>query len=84
VRVLVLTADVDEVVLGGGLTALAPRLTADVAGALDDSAASSPFLRSLRLAERVRVLPSGSPAAAVGAALVGAADGTPAGEVLVG
>jgi predicted NBD/HSP70 family sugar kinase len=73
VRILVLTADVDEVVVGGGLTALAPRLTADVAAALEDSAAASPFLRSLRLGERVSLLPSGSPAAALGAALIGTA-----------
>jgi predicted NBD/HSP70 family sugar kinase len=72
VRVLVLTTDADAVVIGGGLTALAPRLTADVAAALDDSAAASPFLRSLRLTERVELLPAGSPAAAVGAALIGA------------
>ncbi|MFG6502878.1 ROK family protein [Microbacterium sp. P05] len=73
VRVLVLTADVDTVVVGGGLTALAPRLTADVADTLGESAALSPFLRSLRLEERVTLLPPGSPAAAVGAALIGAA-----------
>jgi predicted NBD/HSP70 family sugar kinase len=73
VRVLVLTADVDTVVLGGGLTALAPRLTADVAATLEASAAASPFLRSLRLPERVQLLPAGSPAAALGAALIGAA-----------
>lgn len=73
VRVLVLTADVDAVVVGGGLTALAPRLTADVAEALETSAAASPFLRSLRLTERVTLLPAASPAAALGAALLGAA-----------
>lgn len=73
VRVLVLTADVDVVVLGGGLTALGDRLTSDVAAELDASAAASPFLRSLRLVDRVELLPPGSPAAALGAALVGAA-----------
>lgn len=73
VRVLVLTTDADVVVVGGGLTALAPRLTADVDAALAASAAASPFLRSLGLAERVELLPAGSPAAALGAALVGAA-----------
>ena len=72
VRVLVLTNDVDVVVLGGGVTALGPRLMADVAAELAASAAASPFMRSLRLGERVELLPVGSPAAALGAALVGA------------
>lgn len=73
VRVLVLTADVDAVVLGGGITALGPRLMADVTAELAASAEASPFMRSLRLEERVELLPAGSPAAALGAALVGAA-----------
>lgn len=73
VRVLVLTADVDTVVLGGGITALADRLMADVAAELAASAAASPFMRSLRLDGRVELLPVGSPAAALGAALIGAA-----------
>ena len=73
VRVLVLTADVDAVVLGGGLTALGERLASDVRRELRDGAAASPFMRSLRLEERFELLPAGSPAAAFGAALVGAA-----------
>lgn len=73
VRVLVLTADVDIVVLGGGVTALGDRLMTDVAAELTASAEASPFMRSLRLPERVELLPPGSPAAALGAALVGAA-----------
>jgi predicted NBD/HSP70 family sugar kinase len=72
VRVLVLAADVDVVVLGGGLTALGDRLIGDVRRELGASAAASPFLRSLRLEDRVELLPAGSPAAALGAALVGA------------
>ena len=72
VRVLVLTADVDVVVLGGGLTALGDRLIGDVRRELEASAASSAFLRSLRLDERVELLAPESPAAALGAALVGA------------
>lgn len=72
VRVLVLTADVDVVVLGGGLTALGARLREDVSGELAASAEASPFMRSLRLDERVELLPAGSPAAALGAALIGA------------
>lgn len=76
VRVLVLTADVDTVVLGGGVTALGGRLMADVAAELAASADASPFMKSLRLQERVELLPAGSPAAALGAALVGAARDT--------
>lgn len=72
VRVLVLTADVDVVILGGGVTALGPRLMTDVSAELAASAAASPFMRSLRLEQRVELLPAGSPAAALGAALVGA------------
>jgi glucokinase len=73
VRVLVLTADVDAVVLGGGITGLGPRLMADVTAELAASAETSPFMRSLRLEDRVELLPAGSPAAALGAALVGSA-----------
>lgn len=72
VRVLVLTADVDTVVLGGGVSALGIRLLDDVRAQLAASAEASPFMRSLRLAERVELLPAGSPAAALGAALIGA------------
>ncbi len=73
IRVLLLTADVDSVILGGGVTGLGARMLDDVVSELESSAAASPFLRSLRLAERVDLLPAGSPAAAFGAALVGAA-----------
>lgn len=72
VRVLVLTADVDIVMIGGGVAGLGERLLRDVRAALEVSAAASPFLRSLGLAGRVELLPAGSPAAALGAALVGA------------
>lgn len=75
IRVLVLTADVDIVVLGGGVTALGDRLMAHVAAELSASAEASPFMRSLHLADRVELLPPGSPAAALGAALVGAEGG---------
>lgn len=71
VRILVLSADVETVVIGGGLTALGERLGDGIRTALIADAAGSPFLRSLRLDERIELLPSGSPAAALGAALVG-------------
>jgi len=73
VRILVLTLDADVVVVGGGISALGDRLMEGVVAQLDASAEESPFMRSLRLPERVERLPAGSPAAAFGAALVGAA-----------
>lgn len=72
VRVLVLTADVETVVIGGGITSLGARLGDGIRSALIADAAGSPFLRSLHLDERIELLPPGSPAAALGAALVGA------------
>lgn len=72
VRLLVLTTDVDEVVIGGGLAALGEPLRGGVHHILNGWAADSAFLASLDLASRVRVIPLGFPAAAVGAALVGA------------
>lgn len=78
VRVLVLTVDVDAVMIGGGISSLGPRLLDAVRSVLDGWAASSPFLASLDLSKRVRVLPEGFPAAAVGAALVGVVEGTAA------
>lgn len=71
VRLLVLTTDVDDVVIGGGLAALGEPLVAGTRRILNEWAADSAFLASLGLAARVRVIPLGFPAAAVGAALVG-------------
>lgn len=70
VRTLVLTVDPATVVIGGGLSALGARLLDPVRAVLAQGADSSPFLRSLRLPERVELLPAGSPAAALGAALL--------------
>lgn len=72
VRVLVLSEDVETVVLGGGVTALGDRMLNHVVTELEASAAASAFLRSLHLPERIEMLPAGSPAAALGAALIGA------------
>lgn len=72
VRVIVLSGDVETVVLGGGITALGDRMLGPVLTELAASAAASPFMSSLRLAERVELLPAGSPAAALGAAIIGA------------
>jgi predicted NBD/HSP70 family sugar kinase len=72
VRILVLTADVDLVVVGGGISDLGTRLLAALRGALDAQAATSRFLASQDLSPRVRLVPRGVPVAAVGAAFVGA------------
>lgn len=71
VRVLVLTVDVDTVVIGGGISSLGAPLLAAVGDVLQSWAAASPFLHSLGLTGRVLLLPPGLPAAAVGAALAG-------------
>src|SRR5690606_22448310 len=73
VRILVLTVDPDRVVVGGGLSSLGAELIGAVRGVLAGWAASSGFLAMLDLPTRVEVLPPDFPAAAVGAALVGAA-----------
>jgi predicted NBD/HSP70 family sugar kinase len=72
VRVLVLTVDVDFVVIGGGIASLGAALLDGVRAVLARRATESPFLASLELAERVRVVPAGFPSAAVGAAFAGA------------
>ncbi|HEY8590917.1 MAG TPA: ROK family protein [Naasia sp.] len=72
VRLLVLTVDVDLVVIGGGISSMGEPLLAAVRAELAAGAAVSPFLASLDLPGRVRLMPAGFPAAAVGAALVGA------------
>jgi len=69
VRALMLTADVDTVAIGGGLSNLGERLHREVAAALQRSAAHSAFLASLELPTRVRLVPPGTAIAAVGAAL---------------
>jgi glucokinase len=74
VRVLVLTTDVARVVLGGGVSEVGPPLLRVVVAALERQAATSAFLASMRLAERVELAPRGVPVAAIGAAL--AARGT--------
>jgi predicted NBD/HSP70 family sugar kinase len=71
VRVLALAVDPRTVVLGGGVAQLGEQLRVAVAGALAEQAAGSPFLASLDLAGRLRVVPHDYPVAAVGAALLG-------------
>ena len=71
VPTLVLTVDVDLIVIGGGISSLGEPLLDGVRSVLNAWAKDSPFLASLELAERVELVPAGFPAAAVGAALVG-------------
>lgn len=71
VRVLVLTADVDVVVIGGGLAGLGGALVEGTHRILNGWAEDSAFIASLELSRRVQVVPLGLPAAAIGAALIG-------------
>ncbi len=71
IRVLSLAVDPASIVLGGGVAQLGDPLRQAVAQALLEQASSSPFLASLDLAGRLRVVPSDYPVAAVGAAYLG-------------
>lgn len=71
VRLLVLTTDVRHVVIGGGVAQLGTELLDAVQDALREQAKVSPFLGSLKLAERVQLAPTHVPVAAVGAAVLG-------------
>lgn len=71
VRTLCLSVDPATIVLGGGVAALGQALVEAVADALRAQAAASPFLTSLDLAGRLRVVPRDQPVAAIGAALLG-------------
>ncbi|PFG42571.1 putative NBD/HSP70 family sugar kinase [Isoptericola jiangsuensis] len=71
VRMLVLSVDVQHVVLGGGVAQLGVPLLDAVRSALTDESDLSPFLRSLDLPARVRLAPGRVPVGAVGAAVVG-------------
>jgi glucokinase len=70
VRLLVLTCDVEHVVLGGGVAEVGPPLLEAVAGSLRRQAAGSAFLRSLGIAERLQLVPEEVPVAPIGAALL--------------
>jgi glucokinase len=72
VRILVLTVDVDTVVIGGGISRLGQRLLDGVHTVFDTWDAVSPFIASLDLRTRIAVLPEGAPVAALGAAWLGA------------
>jgi hypothetical protein len=69
VRALALAVDPERVVIGGGVAAVGEPLREAVAVALAKQAETSPFLASLELASRLRVV-SAAPVAAIGAALI--------------
>lgn len=71
VRILILSFDVDRVVIGGGISSLGMPLLNRIRATLDDWAADSAFLASLSLPGRVEFVPQDSAIAAIGAALAG-------------
>ena len=71
VQLVVLTQGSERVVLGGGVIHTAPGLVPRVQRILAGRASESDFLASLELADRITVIQSDYPVAAVGAALVG-------------
>jgi predicted NBD/HSP70 family sugar kinase len=79
VLMLVHTVDPDLVVIGGGVAEIGQPLRDALVSALEARAASVPFMRALRLSERVRLVPPDRPVGAIGAALAAvAAQGTSA------
>jgi glucokinase len=70
IRMLGLSVDPAAIILGGGITDLGEPLLAAVTAALRAQAGTSPFLAAINLADRVRLLPAGVPAAAIGAAMI--------------
>jgi glucokinase len=69
VRLLVLTCDVEHVVLGGGVAEVGEPLLEAVRRQVRRQADGSPFVRSLRIADRLQLVPAGVPVAPIGAAL---------------
>jgi predicted NBD/HSP70 family sugar kinase len=74
IRALVLALDVEIIVLGGGLSAHGDALVAGTRAILDDWGARSHFLGSLAMGDRIELLDSDLPVAALGAAELGAAE----------
>lgn len=71
IQLVVLTQGSARVALGGGVIHTAPALVPRVQRILAARAGESEFLASLRLPERITVIPADYPVAAIGAALVG-------------
>jgi glucokinase len=72
VRILVLTVDVDLVVIGGGISTMADALLDPVLAVIAQWESDSPFIESLELGSRIRILPPNAQTAATGAAWLGA------------
>lgn len=72
VRILVLTIDVDLVVIGGGLAKLGDRLLGGVQAVIKSWESQSALVTSLELGKRVTLVPTDAPVAALGAAYLGA------------
>ncbi|MGN8245872.1 ROK family protein [Cellulomonas soli] len=70
IRVLVLSCDPERIVIGGGVSELGGPLLEQVVAELDRQSASSPFLATTAMPDRIRLVPPGLPVGAVGAALV--------------
>jgi glucokinase len=70
IRMVGLSVDPAAIIIGGGITDLGEPLLAAVTAALRAQTAGSPFLAALNLADRVRLLPTGVPVGAVGAAMI--------------
>ncbi|WP_062069793.1 ROK family protein [Demequina sediminicola] len=75
IRALVLAYDVEEVILGGGLTGLGDSLMEGTSRVLNDWASQSAFVNSLKLVERTRTLSGHRHVPAIGAALLGVEHG---------
>lgn len=75
VRILVLTVDVDLVVVGGGLAGLGERLLGGVHRVIAGWESQSAFIESLDLGARITTLPPEAPVAALGAAHLGSIRG---------
>ncbi|HEX4402532.1 MAG TPA: ROK family protein [Galbitalea sp.] len=71
IRILVLTLDVDVVVIGGGISNMGNELLDAVRRIVADWESASPFITSLELGGRMRILPPGLSTAAIGAAWLG-------------
>lgn len=71
-RIITLTYDPDTIVLGGGLTTLNFNLLDSVGAVLRGWERTSPLLKNIDMLSRVQLSNSNDPAAAIGAALIGA------------
>jgi glucokinase len=75
VRVLILTVDVEEVLIGGGLTRMGPGLIEGARRVIRGWERDSEFMSSVDLTSRMRMLDPETPLAAIGAAMRGAGRG---------